>query len=187
MTRRSRTILSASWKRRSSCPTRATLPSRRPRRTRPSRSLASPEPQPDGSVRHRPFHSYTMKQAIDEGFILDVLKYYTPVDSYYRLVKTIDHRPRVRHEARHPQAAALCRKPRRARSGSRPRSWSTTSTTGRSAFARSTARRAPWSSPAASSARFSTTERSAHTWQSERARTGRSSPFRASTSLPERG
>ena len=30
-----------------------------------------------GPVKHRPFHSYTMKQAIQEGFILDVLKYYT--------------------------------------------------------------------------------------------------------------
>ena len=28
----------------------------------------------DGKVKHRPFHSYTMKQAIQEGFILDVLK-----------------------------------------------------------------------------------------------------------------
>ena len=36
----------------------------------------------------RPFHSYTMKQAIQEGFILDVLAQYTPVDSYYRLIKT---------------------------------------------------------------------------------------------------
>jgi len=40
-------------------------------------------------VKHRPFHSYTMKQAIQEGFILDVLKHYTPVDSYYRLAKTV--------------------------------------------------------------------------------------------------
>jgi type I restriction enzyme R subunit len=52
-----------------------------------------PEPQPDGKVRHRPFHSYTMKQAIQEGFILDVLKYYTPVDSYYKLVKKIEGDP----------------------------------------------------------------------------------------------
>ncbi|MGD0660324.1 MAG: type I restriction endonuclease [Syntrophorhabdales bacterium] len=44
-------------------------------------------------VKHRPFHSYTMKQAIQEGFILDVLKYYTPVDSYYRLAKTIEGDP----------------------------------------------------------------------------------------------
>jgi type I restriction enzyme R subunit len=41
----------------------------------------------------RPFHSYTMKQAIQEGFILDVLKCYTPVDSYYRLVKKIEEDP----------------------------------------------------------------------------------------------
>ncbi len=46
-----------------------------------------------GKVKHRPFHSYTMKQAIQEGFILDVLKNYTPVDSYYRLVKTVEADP----------------------------------------------------------------------------------------------
>jgi type I restriction enzyme R subunit len=46
-----------------------------------------------GAVKHRPFHSYTMKQAIEEGFILDVLKYYTPVNSYYKLVKTIESDP----------------------------------------------------------------------------------------------
>jgi type I restriction enzyme R subunit len=46
-----------------------------------------------GVVKHRPFHSYTMKQAIQEGFILDVLRFYTPVDSYYRLVKTVDADP----------------------------------------------------------------------------------------------
>jgi type I restriction enzyme R subunit len=34
-----------------------------------------------------------MKQAIQEGFILDVLRYYTPVNSYYRLVKTVDADP----------------------------------------------------------------------------------------------
>ena len=39
------------------------------------------------------FHSYTMKQAIEEGFILDVLKNYTPVDSYYKLVKTVEGDP----------------------------------------------------------------------------------------------
>ncbi len=46
-----------------------------------------------GEVKHRPFHSYTMKQAIQEGFILDVLKSYTPIDSYYRLVKKIESDP----------------------------------------------------------------------------------------------
>ena len=42
---------------------------------------------------HRPFHSYTMKQAIQEGFILDVVKYYMQVKSYYRLIKTIEADP----------------------------------------------------------------------------------------------
>ena len=44
-------------------------------------------------VKHRPFHSYTMKQAIQEGFILDVLRNYTPVESYYRLAKTVEGDP----------------------------------------------------------------------------------------------
>jgi type I restriction enzyme R subunit len=34
-----------------------------------------------------------MKQAIQEGFILDVLKYYTPVESYYRLMKKVEDDP----------------------------------------------------------------------------------------------
>jgi type I restriction enzyme R subunit len=46
-----------------------------------------------GQVEHRPFHSYTMKQAIREGFILDVLAHYTPVKSYYKLVKTVEADP----------------------------------------------------------------------------------------------
>ena len=50
-------------------------------------------PDSDGKVKHLPFHSYTMKQAIDERFILDVLKCYTPVDSYYKLIKKIEADP----------------------------------------------------------------------------------------------
>ena len=46
-----------------------------------------------GQTKHRPFHSYTMKQAIQEGFILDVLRYYTPVESYYKLIKKIEGDP----------------------------------------------------------------------------------------------
>lgn len=42
----------------------------------------------EGNVSFVPFHEYTMKQAIEEGFILDVLKYYTPYSSYYRIMKT---------------------------------------------------------------------------------------------------
>jgi type I restriction enzyme R subunit len=55
--------------------------------------FGEPAPQPDGEVRHYPFDSYTMKQAIQEGFILDVLKNYTPVESYYRLAKTVEIDP----------------------------------------------------------------------------------------------
>ena len=52
------------------------------------------EPYPEGEVvKHRPFHSYTMKQAIQERFILDVLQHYTPIESYYRLTKTIESDP----------------------------------------------------------------------------------------------
>ncbi len=52
------------------------------------------EPWTKGDVvQHRPFHSYTMKQAIQEGFILDVLQHYTPVASYYRLAKTVEDAP----------------------------------------------------------------------------------------------
>ena len=51
------------------------------------------DPQPDGAVRHRAFHIYSMKQAIQEGFILDVIRQYTPVKSYYRLAKTVKDDP----------------------------------------------------------------------------------------------
>jgi len=54
--------------------------------------FGDPLPQ-GGKVQHRPFHSYTMKQAIQEGFILDVLQNYTPVNSYYRLVKAVQDDP----------------------------------------------------------------------------------------------
>ena len=52
-----------------------------------------PVPEADGSVGHRPFHSYTMKQAIQEGFIMDVLASYTPISSYYRLAKAVEDDP----------------------------------------------------------------------------------------------
>ena len=45
------------------------------------------------AVKHRPFHGYTMKQAIQEGFILDVLQNYTPVNSYYKLIKAVEDDP----------------------------------------------------------------------------------------------
>ena len=54
--------------------------------------FGAPVPE-GGKTSHVPFHSYTMKQAIQEGFIIDVLAHYTPVDSYYRLVKTVEGDP----------------------------------------------------------------------------------------------
>ncbi|MBE0645591.1 MAG: type I restriction endonuclease subunit R [Bacteroidetes bacterium] len=50
-------------------------------------------PGPDGKP--QPFHLYSMRQAIEEGFILDVLKYYTTYKSYYRLIKSIEDDPKV--------------------------------------------------------------------------------------------
>lgn len=44
-------------------------------------------------VMHQPFHSYTMKQAIEEGFILDVLTNYTPIMSFYKLTKIVGDDP----------------------------------------------------------------------------------------------
>ena len=44
-------------------------------------------------TKRRPFHSYSMKQAVQEGFILDVLQHYTPIRSYYRLVKKVEDDP----------------------------------------------------------------------------------------------
>lgn len=40
-----------------------------------------------------PFHTYSMKQAIEEGFILDVLQNYTTYHSYYKLIKSVGDNP----------------------------------------------------------------------------------------------
>ena len=49
--------------------------------------------QDGDEIKHRPFHVYTMKQAIQEGFILDVLQNYTTIDSFYKLMKTVEDDP----------------------------------------------------------------------------------------------
>lgn len=48
-------------------------------------------PNADGGF--DPFHLYSMKQAIEEGFILDVLSNYTTYTSYYELAKSISDNP----------------------------------------------------------------------------------------------
>ena len=50
------------------------------------------ERRPDGSF--APFHLYSMRQAIEEGFILDVLESYTTCRAYWRLIKKIEADPR---------------------------------------------------------------------------------------------
>lgn len=47
--------------------------------------------QSDGT--YKPFHLYSMKQAIEEGFILDVLANYTTYKSYYEITKSIEDNP----------------------------------------------------------------------------------------------
>ncbi|MHB1510129.1 MAG: type I restriction endonuclease subunit R [Acidimicrobiales bacterium] len=46
-----------------------------------------------GTKRFRPFHLYSMRQAIDEGFILDVLSNYTTYKTYWRIEKTVIEDP----------------------------------------------------------------------------------------------
>lgn len=47
----------------------------------------------DGKTKYRAFHLYSMKQAIEEGFIKDVLLNYTTYQSYYALLKKIEDDP----------------------------------------------------------------------------------------------
>lgn len=42
-----------------------------------------------------PYHIYSMKQAIEEGFILDVLKNYVTYKNYYKIIKTIADDPQI--------------------------------------------------------------------------------------------
>ncbi|WP_314026319.1 type I restriction endonuclease [Olsenella uli] len=50
----------------------------------------------NGILIPRPFHLYSMKQAIDEGFILDVLENYTCFETYFKLAKTIQDDPKYK-------------------------------------------------------------------------------------------
>ena len=56
-------------------------------------AFGAPYQDGDGEIKHRPFHVYTMKQAIQEGFILDVLQNYTTIDSFYKLMKIVEDDP----------------------------------------------------------------------------------------------
>ncbi|MCW3109831.1 MAG: hypothetical protein JWQ09_4337, partial [Segetibacter sp.] len=47
------------------------------------------------SANDEPLHKYTMRQAIEEGFILDVLQNYTSYATFYKLVKASEDDPKV--------------------------------------------------------------------------------------------
>jgi type I restriction enzyme R subunit len=51
--------------------------------------------RPGPAGKPQPYHLYSMRQAIEEGFILDVLQNYTTYKTYYRLVKAIEDDPQV--------------------------------------------------------------------------------------------
>ena len=52
----------------------------------------------DEEGKFHPFHLYSMKQAVEEGFILDVLTNYTTYRSYYELTKSIEGNPEYETE-----------------------------------------------------------------------------------------
>jgi type I restriction enzyme R subunit len=54
--------------------------------------FGTPVETPEG-VRYRPFHLYSMRQAIDENFILDTLANYTTYKTYFRIEKAITDDP----------------------------------------------------------------------------------------------
>ncbi len=61
---------------------------------------------PDPATGRPPFHLYSMRQAIEEGFILDVLAHYTTYRAFYGLIKSIEDDPLV---PRRQAATALTR------------------------------------------------------------------------------
>ena len=54
---------------------------------------------PGSDGKPHPFHLYSMRQAIQEGFILNVLANYTTYKAYYKLVKSAEEDPQVQKRA----------------------------------------------------------------------------------------
>ncbi len=50
---------------------------------------------PEGDDVYEPFHLYSMRQAIGEGFIMDVLRSYTTYDTFFKIVKASEDNPEV--------------------------------------------------------------------------------------------
>ena len=107
--------------------------------------FGEPDPQPDGTVKHLAFHSYTMKQAIQECFIMDVLSQYTPIRSYFNVVKKIEDDPEFDSQSGHSASYAGTWKTTTTPSAQRPKSSWTTSTTPCSSLRRWGDKPGPWS------------------------------------------
>lgn len=58
-------------------------------------SFGETEIAEDGTVIHRPFHIYSMRQAIEEGFIHDVLQNYTTLKEAFKLIKVSEDNPEL--------------------------------------------------------------------------------------------
>ena len=52
-----------------------------------------PYKKENGEIGHKPFHLYSMRQAIEEGFIRDVLENYITYDSFYKILKATEQNP----------------------------------------------------------------------------------------------
>lgn len=55
--------------------------------------IAYPDPEKPGQMKHKPYHIYSMQQAIEEGFIKDVLLNFTPIATAYEIAKNIAENP----------------------------------------------------------------------------------------------
>ncbi|MCW1850634.1 hypothetical protein OLR46_05215 [Campylobacter jejuni] len=64
----------------------------------------------NGEQRFIPFHLYSMKQAIEEGFILDVLKGYTTYKSYYKIISCTNDNPKYDKKKSQRKTKSLCAK-----------------------------------------------------------------------------
>ena len=147
--------------------------------------FGAPNPQADGKVSHHAFHSYTMKQAIQEGFILDVLAHYMPVQSYYKLAKTVEEDPEFDVKKAQKKLRRFVESSDHA-IGLKAQIMVDHFHDQVLAQNKIGGRHGRWWSPTASSGQSSTTTQSATTCRSARAATGPSSPSPASTSSAAR-
>ena len=85
-----------------------------------------------------------MKQAIQEGFIIDVLANYTPWNSYYRLVKTVEGDPEFDTRRAGKKLRRYVEDNDHAIRLKAKESWWTTSMSTVAGFRRSAGRRGPW-------------------------------------------